>query len=207
MDSRHDDRALPRPGCPIRRSPDQHLLSGSPELIAASHVLHRLLAPRHSPCALSSLTMFATGRPHVVGVRTQRLGELPRACSRTDGYPSRLSKNDSRGALASRSGSTPRSPLGFRRNRSGHRASASMMELMGIEPTTSGLQNRRSPSLSYSPEGWGVAEAVSPNGERAGLRSRPWGLSSLPSHVRLRPGAGPVVLVRMLSSSGFEASL
>ena len=63
MNSPHGDRALPRPGCPIRRSPDQHLLSGSPELIAASHVLRRLLAPRHSPCALSSLTMLATGRP------------------------------------------------------------------------------------------------------------------------------------------------
>ena len=29
---------------------------GSPRLIAACHVLHRLLAPRHSPYALSSLT-------------------------------------------------------------------------------------------------------------------------------------------------------
>ena len=28
----------------------------SPKLIAACHVLHRLLMPRHSPCALSSLT-------------------------------------------------------------------------------------------------------------------------------------------------------
>jgi hypothetical protein len=28
---------------------------GSPKLIAANHVLHRLLTPRHSPCALSSL--------------------------------------------------------------------------------------------------------------------------------------------------------
>ena len=27
----------------------------SPELFAANHVLHRLLTPRHSPCALSSL--------------------------------------------------------------------------------------------------------------------------------------------------------
>ena len=30
---------------------------GSPKLIAACHVLHRLLAPRHSPYALSSLTI------------------------------------------------------------------------------------------------------------------------------------------------------
>ena len=32
---------------------------GSPTLIAAYHVLHRLLVPRHSPCALSSLTNYA----------------------------------------------------------------------------------------------------------------------------------------------------
>ena len=30
----------------------------SPKLIAACHVLHRLLMPRHSPCALISLTIF-----------------------------------------------------------------------------------------------------------------------------------------------------
>ena len=53
---RTDDAALPAPGFPIRKSPDQSLLSGSPKLIAASHVLHRLLAPRHPPYALSSLT-------------------------------------------------------------------------------------------------------------------------------------------------------
>src|SRR6185295_1558895 len=28
----------------------------SPQLFAANHVLHRLLTPRHPPCALSSLT-------------------------------------------------------------------------------------------------------------------------------------------------------
>ena len=33
---------------------------GSPRLIAASHVLHRLLAPRHSPYALSSLIIKLT---------------------------------------------------------------------------------------------------------------------------------------------------
>ena len=43
-------------GSPIRKSPDQSLFSGSPKLIAAYHVLHRLLAPRHPPHALSSLT-------------------------------------------------------------------------------------------------------------------------------------------------------
>src|SRR5688500_4563090 len=33
------------------------LVCGSPKLFAAYHVLHRLLAPRHSPYALSSLTI------------------------------------------------------------------------------------------------------------------------------------------------------
>ena len=32
------------------------LICSSPQLIAACHVLHRLLMPRHSPCALISLT-------------------------------------------------------------------------------------------------------------------------------------------------------
>src|SRR6185312_1866564 len=33
---------------------------GSPKLIAACHVFHRLLLPRHPPCALSSLTIKLT---------------------------------------------------------------------------------------------------------------------------------------------------
>ena len=33
---------------------------GSPKLIAACHVFHRLLLPRHPPCALSSLTIKFT---------------------------------------------------------------------------------------------------------------------------------------------------
>ena len=50
-----DIQALPWMGCPIRKSSDHGLFSGSPGLIAANHVLHRLLAPRHPPFALSSL--------------------------------------------------------------------------------------------------------------------------------------------------------
>jgi hypothetical protein len=52
MDSVCGTRALPRVGFPIRKSPDQRLLGSSPRLIAAINVLHRLLVPRHSPCAL-----------------------------------------------------------------------------------------------------------------------------------------------------------
>jgi hypothetical protein len=56
MDSLQGDRALPRPGFPIRTSPDRCLLTAPRGNIAVRRVLHRLLVPRHPPCALSSLT-------------------------------------------------------------------------------------------------------------------------------------------------------
>ena len=49
-------------GFPIQKSPDQSLFSNSPKLIAAYHVFHRLLAPRHPPFALYSL---ATIKPQI----------------------------------------------------------------------------------------------------------------------------------------------
>ena len=49
MCSAQDDAALPAPGFPIRKSAGQRLFSASPRLIAAVHVLHRLLVPRHPP--------------------------------------------------------------------------------------------------------------------------------------------------------------
>jgi hypothetical protein len=36
-------------------------ICGSPQLFAAYRVLHRLLAPRHPPCALRSLTLLPSG--------------------------------------------------------------------------------------------------------------------------------------------------
>ena len=39
-------------GCPIRKSSDISLVCSSPKLIAAYHVLHRLLESRHPPYAL-----------------------------------------------------------------------------------------------------------------------------------------------------------
>ena len=43
-------------GFPHSKIPGSKLMCSSPRLIAACHVLHRLLMPRHSPCALISLT-------------------------------------------------------------------------------------------------------------------------------------------------------
>ena len=43
-------------GFPHSEISGSKLICSSPKLIAAYHVLHRLLMPRHSPCALISLT-------------------------------------------------------------------------------------------------------------------------------------------------------
>ena len=45
-----------RIGFPHSEISGSKLICSSPKLIAACHVLHRLLMPRHSPCALFSLT-------------------------------------------------------------------------------------------------------------------------------------------------------
>jgi hypothetical protein len=58
MYSAQGDTALPVPGFPIRVSAGQSLFSSSPRLIAAVHALHRLLVPRHPPCALTILTVI-----------------------------------------------------------------------------------------------------------------------------------------------------
>ena len=49
-----------RTGFPHSEIPGSKPACGSPRLIAACHVLHRLLLPRHPPCALSSLTIKFT---------------------------------------------------------------------------------------------------------------------------------------------------
>ena len=84
MYSVHDDRALPRPGCPIRTSPDHSLFSGSPKLFAASHVLRRLSTPRHPPIALSSLTIspLSWGTPKDIS-HTSLVKEHRGTCPRT----------------------------------------------------------------------------------------------------------------------------
>src|SRR4029077_12342439 len=59
MDSARGTAALPAVAFPIRTSPDQSLVSGSPTLFAATHVLLRLLSPRHPSCALCSLVIVS----------------------------------------------------------------------------------------------------------------------------------------------------
>src|SRR5271163_4412304 len=60
MRSGRGDGHLRPPGFPIRKSSDHSLVAGSSRLIAGSNVLHRLLVPRHPPCALINLTLGTT---------------------------------------------------------------------------------------------------------------------------------------------------
>ena len=50
-------------GLPHSEIPGSKPVCGSPRLIAAYHVLHRLSAPRHPPCTLSSLTNLEFSQP------------------------------------------------------------------------------------------------------------------------------------------------
>ena len=61
-------RAFPRVGFPIRVSSDITPAHGSPRLIAVYHALLRLLAPRHSPYALSNLihVIRQNRSPHIL---------------------------------------------------------------------------------------------------------------------------------------------
>ena len=106
-------------GFPIRRSPGQSLFSGSPRLIAASHVLHRLSAPRHPPYTLNNLTIKFRSR------------QKTRNCFWNKKDSIQLSKN------SYISIPQPGERLAYLRK---------LVELIGFEPTTSGLQSRRSPS-------------------------------------------------------------
>ena len=58
MYSVYDDQTFLWPDCSIRTSAGIAPTYGLPQLFAVCHVLLRLLVPRHSPCALCSLTIF-----------------------------------------------------------------------------------------------------------------------------------------------------
>ena len=101
--------ALPVVGFPIRRSRGQRSVSTSPGLIAATHVLHRLLAPRHPPCALSLLivknTLFAA-------MEFSRCARAPARPAERAGRATGLSKlNSETSSRCSEERTAPRSTL------------------------------------------------------------------------------------------------
>lgn len=112
---------------------------GSPRLIAACHVLCRLLAPRHPPCTLSSLTAMDR-------VPAQKAAGAHRVATHRAAIwlvlvvvflplPSQLFT--CQGASAGRR---------HRRAIPGLISRTIVVEVNGFEPSTSGLQSRRSPA-------------------------------------------------------------
>jgi hypothetical protein len=73
----HGNPGMSRDGLPHSEICGSKLVCSSPQLIAAYHVLHRLLAPRHSPCALSSLTIRTQNCCAFSGSRLQTTGFSP----------------------------------------------------------------------------------------------------------------------------------
>src|SRR6516164_2480949 len=124
-------------GFPHSDIPGSKTVCVSPRLIAAYHVLHRLLVPRHPPCTLSSLTGFSkvlqlcipSVSYSIVNERPRReASRAPHGAPVEDGFiahrcESRLSKYHDR-----------------------YFVSRFLVEIAGLEPAASGLQSRRSPS-------------------------------------------------------------
>jgi hypothetical protein len=113
-------------GFPIRTSPGQSLLGGSPELIAACHVLRRLLTPGHPPCALVRLTTtqrMKEFRTHSESVVKERRAHRFAPLERENRYDHRRPP-----------ATVPRRPA------------RKVVEVNGIEPMASWLQTRRSPN-------------------------------------------------------------
>jgi hypothetical protein len=140
MYSATDVSSLHETGFPIQKSPDQSLFSNSPKLIAACHVFHRLLAPRHSPFALYSLATKQLTQScwtllcAYIQIVKERMGLSPRAQS---------SKLKAEGSQKLGTFSSELSTLSGR-----------VVEVNGFEPMTSCVQGRRSPSWATPPKNW-----------------------------------------------------
>jgi hypothetical protein len=132
-------------GFPHSEIPGSKTACVSPRLIAACHVLHRLLAPRHSPYALSSLTKCSLHLTACDVVKKLPIAEY-----------SVVKKQTCVRLRALRFGGTAfavcfvwlAQPKRFRAWHLQARlfTSRRLVENTGIEPVTSWLQTRRSPS-------------------------------------------------------------
>jgi hypothetical protein len=138
MDSPQDAAVLPAAGFPIRTSTDQSLVGGSPWLFAATHVLHRLLEPRHPPHALHSLVTPDSG---LSSSRSSGAGSRSRSRPRSAG-PDRARTSWSMLSLPFVFGCQSAPARASRR--AGTRGPGNLVELIGVEPTTSSLQSWRS---------------------------------------------------------------
>ena len=139
-------------GFPHSEIPGSKRVCRSPRLIAAYHVLHRLLTPRHPPSALSSL-ISARSRTLVILRFTD--GETYPHAGRTSAFTRFVCLGLSK--IGPETGRHLRLDVRTRPTRDAScvvsasgpvfRASSArvVVELTGIEPVTPGLQSRCSP--------------------------------------------------------------
>ena len=113
-------------GFPIQKSSDQRMFGSSPRLIAACHVFLRLSAPRHPPVAL--INLFSLELPSLSLFNCKRTTTTFRRCRTQSGSILRILRKTSRTKSSCR-GNKP-----------------NLVEVEGIEPTTSSLQSWRSPN-------------------------------------------------------------
>jgi hypothetical protein len=128
-------------GFPHSEIPGSKPACGSPRLIAACHVLHRLLAPRHSPYALSSLTKCSLHLTALCVVKKTTDCRIF-SCQKTRLRNFRCFGGASLFRLAQTC--WPAQPKASRLAKP--QARRRLVENTGIEPVTSWLQTRRSPS-------------------------------------------------------------
>ena len=163
-------------GFPIRTSPDQSLVADSPKLFAGSNVLHRLQLPRHPPCALIRLTIYRNNRPatqpqiHLIGTAPRPRRAVPHTGYTLDSpyvcctthilrrpqkhHTSAIIRYHTSTLLKNFPGVKPRLKQPHRSFESAFCArhllctvtTTEVVELSGIEPLTSCVQGRRSPS-------------------------------------------------------------
>ena len=137
MYSVHDDRASSLPGFPIRKSPGQSLFSSSPKLIAAYRVLLRLPVPRHPPSALSSLTKKRLiVLSAILGTTITKYSIIKDHINSQRLLQCKMHNAECKITTNNRTLHAPIYTLHCRL----------MVEVNGIEPMTSCVQGRRSPS-------------------------------------------------------------
>jgi hypothetical protein len=157
MNSLRDGRALTPTGFPHSEILGSKPVCGSPRLIAAYRVLHRLSAPRHPPCTLSSLTKLEFSFPaNPIASNPIQLSMNVAAGGNGPPLETRADHAEIRGAMAPPAPAHRASQIALRLERTlaplgpacpaPVSARRRMVELIGLEPTTSALQGRRSPS-------------------------------------------------------------
>ena len=122
-------------GFPHSDMPGSKTVCVSPSLIAAYHVLHRLLVPRHPPCALSSFSRICSK-----GASLFHAQRLNIRLSKIERNAPALRAQD-----ANRVHARAKDLYRFRDLRHWNPL-FNLVEIAGVEPAASGLQSRRSPS-------------------------------------------------------------